>query len=729
MRPALSVTFLVILFSCRGDASVCQTDVAFKNWSQALKSCQRAVTEGASDDTVRNLMRAFFYTENNAEASRLARHLLDSKWKGDAHFILGSIALEARTFDDAVAHFKAAQAEHEKLHDEAGLARDAHGLAGVWRKMGRLVDARHALEMCSAAAQRAKDAPLQTYAEIGLADVLRAGGDYRAAEHALARASKSASDAEKPWVNLKQGILFIDEGVPVLARGPLNAAARSVRQNGAVPSRAISAAALLNLSWVERKMGHWRQALALVAEAASDGEEGFQLHLNRGLALADGQQFEQAAQELKLASNEDLPGEWAWWVAFNQGLVAEQLGNPDAESAYRRATMAVLALHRNAGRAAPQLLASHRRPFSRLFGLLLRQHRLMEAVELVAALDEGAMVTTLQSPDAMANPAPPLPASPRTPSRLVSSIEILEAWKLRRLVVLMSDEVRMWRLELSRGTLLATDVGAADELERLAGQLEASRGEALPAANALGVALMPVGEDGDVPTEFLLVGAIGRTPLAALRREDELVLTHRPMTRVLGIVPRLPKPNAVGAPVVLGDATGTLPGARAEAVAVAEALGVRPLLGASVTAKRFHEATTQAALLHVATHGDIDLSGAYLQLSDAQIRADEIGQSKLAPSLVVLASCGSSSARDEAGWGSLAGAFLSSGARYVLASPWSLDDARALELGKLFYQQGGAFNPPKALAATQLRLSQQRGARDWSGYVVLASPPTAIETQ
>jgi CHAT domain-containing protein len=257
-------------------------------------------------------------------------------------------------------------------------------------------------------------------------------------------------------------------------------------------------------------------------------------------------------------------------------------------------------------------------------------------------------------------------------------------------------------------------------LERDALALESNPAN-VAAATRLGSALDPPGHDGE-RLDVLLVGPIARTPLAALRDRDGLIIARRPLVRVLGLIgsPRGPwRPGAV----VIGAPTSTLPGALDETRRLAARFRVTALLGAD--ASRAALASSRGLeLVHVAAHAMVRRNGPVLELHDGGLSLPEIAGLQPAARVVVLATCDSATARDEGGWGSLASAFLIGGADAVVATSWRVSDAEVPRLMDRFYAAGGATDPARGLATAQATLANELPARTWAAFAVIAAPPS-----
>jgi CHAT domain-containing protein len=140
---------------------------------------------------------------------------------------------------------------------------------------------------------------------------------------------------------------------------------------------------------------------------------------------------------------------------------------------------------------------------------------------------------------------------------------------------------------------------------------------------------------------------------------------------------------------------GDLRGARAEAEAIAELLGVKPILGGAATHDRVLMALAEKRHLHFAGHsmyvpGQVFQSG--LELSDGLLSVYEVGVgTSAAPhaELVTLSSCWSGMQASFGGYEvvGLANALLAGGAARVLTSGWPVDDVKRVEVMVRVYER------------------------------------------
>jgi hypothetical protein len=155
-----------------------------------------------------------------------------------------------------------------------------------------------------------------------------------------------------------------------------------------------------------------------------------------------------------------------------------------------------------------------------------------------------------------------------------------------------------------------------------------------------------------------------------------------------------------------------LPGADAEARAVAAVHGVAPVLAAEATAERVLGSLDGAALAHLATHGRLAPHNplfSELTLADGPLFAYDVERLTTAPHTVVLAACESGRSvvctGDELlGLGAM---FLARGSSQLVASPLPVPDSETAPLMTAFHRGVAEGRPvAEALAAAQ---EQMRG--------------------
>jgi len=180
-----------------------------------------------------------------------------------------------------------------------------------------------------------------------------------------------------------------------------------------------------------------------------------------------------------------------------------------------------------------------------------------------------------------------------------------------------------------------------------------------------------------------------------------------------------------------------LPGAEREAVAIAQMLGVEPLLGARATETTVSQRMKSARLIHLATHGLLDdfgygIPGAIALTpsggEDGLLTSGEIvtltQNNPLNAELVVLSAC-------ETGLGDLSGdgvvglsrSLIAAGVPSIVVSLWKVDDAATKALMADFYANRYKKDMDKAQALREAMLAAIEGnypdPQDWAAFTLI----------
>jgi tetratricopeptide (TPR) repeat protein len=273
--------------------------------------------------------------------------------------------------------------------------------------------------------------------------------------------------------------------------------------------------------------------------------------------------------------------------------------------------------------------------------------------------------------------------------------------RLRRIGPTRTADDLLDRVAFAVSRLLRPDLPAA--LHTAAAQL--LRESAARADDAL---LRRMPELADRPLVVVPTGSLQNVPWALLPSCAGRPVTVSPSATLwLGARSRPVEPGHV-----LVAAGPELPGADAEARAVAAVHGVDPVLAADATAERVLAALDGAALAHLATHGRLAPHNplfSELTLADGPLFAYDVEQLPAAPHTVVLAACESGRsvvcAGDELlGLGAM---FLARGSSQLVASPLPVPDSETAPLMTAFHRRVAAGRPvAEALADAQ---EQMRG--------------------
>jgi len=263
-------------------------------------------------------------------------------------------------------------------------------------------------------------------------------------------------------------------------------------------------------------------------------------------------------------------------------------------------------------------------------------------------------------------------------------------------------------------------------------------------------------KDPNAHVIFIPQGSLFQVPFPALQdaNDNYLIQKHTilsaPSIQVLALTrqqrqKRSSQPSNSGKALVLGNPTmpsvslspgepkrqlSPLPGAEAEARAIAPLLNTQAIIGAQGTKAAIVQKMPQASIIHLATHGLPDnvrglASAIALAPSgndDGLLTAEEIFNMKLQANLVVLSACNTGEGRITGdGVIGLSRALISAGVPSVIVSLWRVPDAPTAELMQLFYQNL-QNNPNKAQALRQAMLTTMKThpqPRDWAAFTLI----------
>jgi CHAT domain-containing protein/tetratricopeptide (TPR) repeat protein len=263
-------------------------------------------------------------------------------------------------------------------------------------------------------------------------------------------------------------------------------------------------------------------------------------------------------------------------------------------------------------------------------------------------------------------------------------------------------------------------------------------------------------KDPNAHVIFIPQGSLFQVPFGALQDASGTYLIQKhtiltaPSIQVLDLTRQqrqklAQKPAHSGSALVLGNPTmpsvssypgapkqqlSPLPGAEAEAIAIAPLLNTQAITGAQGTKAQIVQKMPQASIIHLATHGlldDVRGLGSAIALApsgtdDGLLTAEEIFDMKLQANLVVLSACNTGFGRITGdGVIGLSRALISAGVPSVIVSLWAVPDAPTSELMQSFYQNL-QNNPDKAQALRQAMLATMKthpGPRNWAAFTLI----------
>jgi len=232
-------------------------------------------------------------------------------------------------------------------------------------------------------------------------------------------------------------------------------------------------------------------------------------------------------------------------------------------------------------------------------------------------------------------------------------------------------------------------------------------------------------------------GGLHYLPFGALHDGKQFLLEQHALritasTSALQYLRRAPD-AARGPALILGNPTGDLPSAEAEARRLGRLLGgSRLLIGGQATRQALWAGAPRAGTLHIAGHAVFD-TDAPLQSKlilapdgsdDGEFRINDIYGLDLAADLVTLSACETGLGRITDG-GEVIGmirGFFYAGAASVVASLWEVPDAETAVLMETFYGHLPRMNKRDALRAAQLALAR-RSAQPffWAAFYLSGS--------
>ncbi|MEM8641807.1 MAG: CHAT domain-containing protein [Cyanobacteria bacterium P01_G01_bin.54] len=191
-------------------------------------------------------------------------------------------------------------------------------------------------------------------------------------------------------------------------------------------------------------------------------------------------------------------------------------------------------------------------------------------------------------------------------------------------------------------------------------------------------------------------------------------------------------PELPAAPGANRSSLSPLPGAEAEAKAIASLLGTEPLIGPAATETKVVQEMQTAQTIHLATHGLLETSSYANSLALAPTAQDdgfltvrEIAPLKLNAELAVLSACdtGRGNAFNSEGVIGLSRAFVGAGAASVVVSLWAIPDQPTAVLMTEFYRQraAGVDNATALRQAMLTTRSQFPGPSNWAAFTIMGA--------
>lgn len=232
-------------------------------------------------------------------------------------------------------------------------------------------------------------------------------------------------------------------------------------------------------------------------------------------------------------------------------------------------------------------------------------------------------------------------------------------------------------------------------------------------------------------------GAWRQVDVHALSFKGAPLLAQVPVDYPLGLRAAAGAPTFERRAVIVGDPSGNLARARAEATLVAKALeprmAFRLLVGGDATSRSVAAQLSRAGLFHYAGHGifsDADGLASTLELAEGgRLSAGDLFALAPAPRKVVLSGCDAARTTGEADDLGLAQALVAAGAEEVLAPVHAISDTLAEKLAAALYTGAAADSAcdlasagslAVAARAALLRVHEDDPTLPWEVFRVLA---------
>jgi tetratricopeptide (TPR) repeat protein len=740
---AAAVAALVVVRARQRD---CAATSRLDTDATAVVVCQREYQASRLPRTGALLADAYRRSGNVEAAVALATELLDGEARGNALQILGKVASGRGRHDESARLLQQARTVHRAQGDRLALARDDQALGNVQRQLTRYSEALQTLDEAITEAVAVGDAMLEGYCHLTVARVLTEVGDVDGAGQAIDRARRLLTvDRDLAQLYFMQGNLEQNADRGMLRSSHQHQAVVAFERSLELARRSqmtgLALSVHLNLAYSLAEIGRVDAAEQHLADAALlDRDRGNELaravlaariaYRRGNLALAYS-----SISERQYAAIEDADERIE--VCVMLARIALAIGDLDGAMTWatRGVDVAEEIRHQQViSELRPWVLASRRAPFELLFAAHARAGRIEQAAAVFDRWQGRTLLDQMARPSS--EPAPGLastasmvqslrqwlPAASAAPLMTSDSSAVRDTLARIDVVALAVADGEVWRLSAVRGHPALDPVGTLDELRPRIDRFAAEPTDAA-LADELGALIVPADaiRVTDEPLYVVLDAPLAGIPFVALRRDHQPVIAARPVIRA----PRIPIVGtcgpraAVDGAVVLADAAGDLPAARAESGAIASRFGTTPLVGQAATSRALLAARS-GALLHIAVHGEFNAGGGILRMYDRAVLAPEIAATRLGPSLVVLAGCSTARSLDPELAASLATAFLAGGSRHVVGTLAHVSDDGAEALIRQFYDLGGAEDPVHALARIQAKLARD-SSKDWPYFAVFST--------
>ena len=732
--------WLFALGLCRC-APTCEEVAAGQDYARTAQVCERAYFDSHRPADAMATLRALTWLRRYDELEAKAGWLQGTSQSPSIDYFRGMVSRFRGDDEKAGEQLRASLAAATDAGQKDAVARAAQQLASLQWTHSEFQPAFANLALAMEQLKDFDDPMLAAVIDGQLADLLGETGDLDGKARALdlvARRFKTFSPIGFAQTRLRQGAVEHERGNRNLARSYFQTALEVATQ-AAHPS--TMRAALVNLGDLAREERDYDAGTAQLDAAARIPAfrpyERTTLDYSRALLLEDTGACERATEVLAGALDAGPLPDWQWKLLTLAGRCHRQLHRPDAARlAYEQATQTIDQMRAGIDTEvlSRELVRVRREPYESLFELAVERHDTGEALLAMERLLGRSFLQAVASPQRANNSD--LTEATELAARRVELLTAFAAYSpgaasldeltpqagARSVVAFVVARGQVYRAVLAHGTVRFSNVWSATDL---AAAIESSRAhpDDLPLAELLGAHLWP---DGVLSSEVIVVAdnALAGLSFAGLRHGGQWlvsnhVVSYAPsLSTAVAMLSGQPRASPTTDATVFGDPSGDLPNARAEAIVLGKRLGSGAVVGEQATRAQF-EAACRSGLLHFAGHSGFGVDGPWLALADGQLSAGRLLRIKCGPPIVYLASCASGLGNRNQPAITLAGTFLAAGSRHVVATTRAIDDHRAAEFSRAYFEFASVDPPPLAVARAQrqLLLTQPRSA--WEPFVVL----------
>ncbi|MCH9685963.1 MAG: CHAT domain-containing protein [Deltaproteobacteria bacterium] len=721
-----------------------------KDHEQARTRCAAVFVAYGQPEAASLSARSSFFSEHYDELGPWLERVEPGLPVAEVEYLLASVALRHDDLERALQHLREAEHQLRSVRAWAKAAKVSAKMAHTVWDAGRFEQAHAHLLAAVTHAEASGDPALMLEYRITLSEFFIDMGATRLARQWLshARDGPPVDDARL------QARLVFQEGLHARIDEQWDAAvvayAQALESFEAAQQWYEARAAHMNLAQMHLRAGRVDAARAQVEQAATTlrraEEQGYASGPNERCSIAHQRALVELAAgrpDAALAlvdavSGDAVPPDWGWRLAIVRGRAALAAGDRGkARAALREAVDAVEALRRRAGGLEFRHFTVERRrePYERLFALHVDDGDIVAALDIYERARARALVEafvrnhreSVEAEQALAGLAglramasrwsePVASADATDPTPTLAGVSVLGHLVTRDETYELTFDGHGWevrRLGLGRQALRRAVEDARPGIEPGWDHL---RQRLAPLADRL-----PLGQ----PVVIMAEPILERVPWAALAI-DGVPMVER---HALSVMPSLATalvwsampPSTRGGGLVVADARGDLPAARASAERLSAGLGLPVVVGSAASRPALSERVVD--LWHLSVHAGTDPRGAWVELADGRLYADEIGAWSDAPTHVVLAGCRSAIDDDPGVWGALPAAFLAAGSRRVVATLRPVTDDDAAAVVAQFYAEGGQHDPIGALARAQRTLRARGWApARWSPYIAIGMP-------